>query len=47
MKIGNFGIAFKTQMKQFYILPKRLTMDHSEAIYRWFWFNFSFDENVK
>lgn len=27
-------------------LPYRLTMPHNPAIYRWGWWNFSFDDRV-
>ena len=35
--IGTYGKWYK------YIIPKRLTFKSDEAIYKWLWFNFSWE----
>lgn len=46
MKIGKFGIAYVKRMRgtrNFYFLPKRITLKSNPAIYRWGYWNFCYD----
>jgi hypothetical protein len=43
--IGN-PVYTRYPIKEFYLLPKRLTLKSNPAIYRWGYWNYSWDKRV-